>query len=475
MTSRDYSNINYHSNDYLRTVTFEEPSNIRYIGDYAFMSCNALESVVIPNTVEDLGQGIFECDKKLSEVLFQTVTDPDDTKYGQVKFTKIRNWTFWYCTGLKSLELPDGITEIEGETTGAALQYMTSLINIRLPNTLKTIGPHFLCCAQSLRTLIIPASVTNIKAACFHGCESLEAVYLLGPAASMEAGSNSATNFNGNNVLCLDGVSDCTFFTTDDYISSYRNNSEWGKVAEGSSYYKGHGNKLTTIEPETRTFAGNKWVTAIFPNGVENFRNEVADGGFGPQARVALLDHVNVDDENSNVYHMTFVLIDGNDIPAATPVLICPSEDAVHTMYTNADAASSEFKSEMSKEHAVQVTAENGAVISMKGKYVDYRLMPWDFYYSGGKFYRISTAENAVDIKQCRAYWTLDINGVKAPIGAVEAAMRNQTTGIDEPLNKAAYYVVDGIYDLNGRKLDVAAEELPHGVFIVNGKKIMIK
>ena len=66
VTSRDYSNINDHSNDYLRTVTFEEPSNIRYIGDYAFMSCNALESVVIPNTVEDLGQGIFECDKKLS-------------------------------------------------------------------------------------------------------------------------------------------------------------------------------------------------------------------------------------------------------------------------------------------------------------------------------------------------------------------------------------------------------------------------
>jgi hypothetical protein len=48
----------------------------------------------------------------------------------------------------------------------------------------------------------------------------------------------------------------------------------------------------------------------------------------------------------------------------------------------------------------------------------------------------------------------------------------DDVTGIDDVEVRV---VVEGIYDLNGRKLDIAPEELPKGVYIVNGKKQMVK
>ncbi|MBO5612725.1 MAG: leucine-rich repeat domain-containing protein [Prevotella sp.] len=471
-----YSNVNDHRNDFLESVRFEMPSNIREIGDYAFMSCRRLVSVIIPNSVEYLGVGAFECDQRLTDIRFQTVTDTSDPKYGQVRFNTLYNWTFWYCTGLKTLELPDGITTIEGQTNGGSLQYLLSLTSIRLPNTLTKIGPHFLCCAKQLEELVIPASVTSIAAASFHGCESLRNVYLLGTASSLEGGGNNAKTFGKDNMFCSDAVSNCTFWTTDDYYDSYATDATWKQVKKENNTL---GNDLKVVEPETRTFEAGKWVTAIFPNGAKNYKSDPKSdgtGGFGSNARVAKLVSVRVDNNTPTLYHMTFRLIEGADIPAKLPVMICPSAAGPHVMYTNADASSVDFKKEMTKDHAVTVYADNGGAVSMKGKYIDWQLMPWDFYFKSNKFWRVSSVDNAPKIKQCRCYWTLDVNGVKEDIGEARAVMFNdEETSIEFTDDDRLRFVVDAIYDINGRKLDVPQSELPQGLFIVNGKKILVK
>ena len=69
--------------------------------------------------------------------------------------------------------LADGITRIEGKSYGSPFQYMPALEYLRLPNTLEFIGPHFLCSCTAIEKLTIPASVTYIDGACFHGCSSL--------------------------------------------------------------------------------------------------------------------------------------------------------------------------------------------------------------------------------------------------------------------------------------------------------------
>lgn len=492
--------IDDHSNRYLQTVRFASPSNIKSIGDYAFMSCTKLTSIVFPNSLEYLGQGIFEMCYRLSDCRFQTLDD------GTVKFKILKMFTFWMCTGLKSLELPDGITEIEGQQAGAALQYMLQLTNIRLPNTLERIGPHFLCCASSLQTLTIPASVTYIDGAAFHGCESLTNVYLLGSAAALQAeytGSQSASTFDSNTTFCKDAVGDCTFWVTDDYYDSYKNDAVWSEIDEtvfNEDFTEvisqtGNHNALRKIIQEKRTFPA-KWVTAIFPYGVENYKTAFPANGT-TETRVAVMDpdaeHTvttgTVGGKSVLLYNIVFKLLEGDDIPAQTPVMICAAKQTDYVMYTKNQAATDWFKDQAPREHPTMVTAKDGATITMKGKYIPYTMHPWDFYFmyksedasDPAKFYRVPDADNAATVGACRCYWTINVENVKSNGQLVNNSKSfsgfdpfddGGATGIN---NAERIIVIDGIYDMQGRKLDIKESELPQGLYIVNGKKVVKK
>jgi len=165
----EHQNINDHRNEYLTSITFESPSNVHSIGDYAFMSMynsetkTGLEYIEIPSSVEYLGTGVFECCLALNDVEFQTYTN--DAGVASTHVPEIRDYAFWCCVALEEITLPDGITKI-GD---CSFQYNFKLSKIELPNTLTTIGDHFLCCASSLQTLTIPYAVTDIAGACFHG------------------------------------------------------------------------------------------------------------------------------------------------------------------------------------------------------------------------------------------------------------------------------------------------------------------
>ncbi len=498
---KDYYNINDHSNYWLETVSFEAPENIKYIGDYAFQSCVKLKSIIIPKNVEYLGTGVCSSCQALKDVLFQV-----DEEH-KTKITVLKNFSFWYCTAIESLELPDGILEIEGASYGAALQYMEGLTLIRLPNTLRTIGPHFLCCASSLKEITIPASVTYINGAAFHGCESLESVYLLGEASALDGEDDGGfPTFGENSSLCKEHVSGCTFYTTPDYLPSYAKDPTWRLIdedgkddgttrtnSEGYTITCNYGNYLKVIEPEKRDFVGGRWVTAIFPNGVTDYKTV-----FGEKTLVARPSGQPTysSEQNVRMYDVAFQLITGSDIPKGTPVMFCP-ENTVNNyeMITMANLADANFKKDMTNEHVVDpLTAVDGAKINMKGQYKDHTMLPWDFYFmykatsrdedgnvtdkdydNPAKFYRVPDAQNAAVIRSTRCYWTINVDGVKTDptmTTAKDFFFDNDVDGIE---NVETRINISGVYDLQGHKLNINENELPQGLYIVNGKKVVVK
>lgn len=481
-----------HRNENLKTVTFAQGSQVASIGDYAFVCClNLTEVNNIPSRLAFLGQAAFSVCEKLVTVDFPTSSE----------LKSLRTFVFWKCQNIKRLSLPEGIVEIEGLTMGAGLQYLTSLEDIHLPNTLKRVGPHFLCCAKSLKTLTIPVSVEYIDGAFLHGCESLETCYVLGPAATLVTTGDS-NPFSANRTLCQDPVNNCTFYTTSDNLPGYQANSGWSAIDNNGNWTLGdwwndpeYGNYLKEIPAEIRTFP-HKWVTAVFP---ANDDKTVYKSDFGAETKVAQMTQCTgytvqeIQGKKYRVYHLIFSEIAEGDnavIPNGVPLLIkAGQETASFIVYETADQDEDWFKTHATTPHEVTVEcSQDGANIIMKGQYLGHNIQPGEIYFKNNNSdidangvehpkFLMAPKVGYVNIGPCRCWWTIedgDHISQNGTMGAKAAGLfgDDEATGIDELPTRV---VIDAIYDLNGRKMNLKAEELPQGLYIINGKKVLNK
>ena len=124
----------FHACSSLRTVTFEEGSQLKTIdGDFgdgtgAFSDCTSLTSIEIPASVKTVGLAAFDGCSKLASVTFENGS--------QLK--TIDDLAFGYCTSLTSIEIPASV-----ETIGtAAFAYCSNLtiVTFEEGSQLKTIG-----------------------------------------------------------------------------------------------------------------------------------------------------------------------------------------------------------------------------------------------------------------------------------------------------------------------------------------------
>ena len=497
--SSEYAYGYDHRNEYLETVTFASGSKVASIGDYAFVCCTKLTEVNnIPSSLAFLGQAAFSACQELVKVDFPIRSE----------LKTLRDWTFWTCYNIRRLNLPEGLIEIEGQQLGASMQYMTGLEDLHLPNSLKRVGPHFLCCASSLKTLTIPVSVEYIDGAFLHGCESLETVYILGPAATLVNTATGTTGnaFDQNHTLCKDPVNNCTFYTTSDNLKDYQNDAVWSKINNNynwqtsqSGYTKGWGNALKAIPGETRTLP-HKWVTAVFPSHPDDgkYAKIVKKSDFGTGTKVAKMtqctgySHEVIDGKEYRVYHLYFSEIAAGDdavIPKGVPLLIKAGQPTQYVFYLTEEQGQDWFKTHYTTPHEVTVHCDqDGADITMKGQYHGLNIQPGEVYFKNldkdivngvehPKFL-LAPEEGYVTIDPCRCWWTIEQDGhisQNASTGLAKGSRifnDDETTGIKEVETR---FVIDGIYDLNGHKMDVKQEELPQGLFIINGKKVLKK
>jgi hypothetical protein len=242
---------------------------------------------------------------------------------------------------------------------------------------------------------------------------------------------------------------------------------------------------------EERTFAADTWQTVIFPQrtsnnsqgpgiGVKNYKQV-----FGDETWVAELSEVHQDANDQRLYHLTFTQILGDDIPSGKPLLIKPQRKTTFTMFDASDQVDPAFLLDMTDEHSYyKVAPEDGTIIYMKGCYMpETKLAMWDFYFTrvngeyvfrkvpDTSFHRVSTAT--------RCWWRFEEGGVPVDANGAKAFMStidDETTDINHV--QQPRFVIDGVYDLNGRKIsDVEFESQSHqkGIYVVNGKKVFIK
>lgn len=399
----------------------------------------------------------------MTDVRFQTKED------GTVNLKTIPTQCFRYCP-FTSIEIPEGITTIGDE----AFQFNFYLKTMELPNTLTTIGTHFLCDAKSITTLTIPASVIYIDGAAFHGCENLKTVYLLGPASTLKAKDDSSETFGPNKEQVYapkcERVTNCTFWVLEEYMSGYTGNEVWKKVDQPNNDY---GNDIMCIQNTTRTFAPG-WGTAIFPKEVVDFRKTAGD-----EAKVARMIKAVRDDSDMNLYHLTFQVVEGKNIPAKEPLMIyCPNEWTC-TMYDSFDETKADFKLEMTKPFTTTVTVKNEPTskVRMIGKYLSgKKLMKWDFYFMNNEFWRVPDDDHAATMGNFRCYWKVDRDGIKQDVASFsKMSFGDNTPTAIEGIETEPTKVQVEVYDLNGRRIYQKKESLPRGLYIINGKKVIIK
>ena len=103
-----------------------------------------------------------------------TITIPSTVNYNDKSYTvtSIGDSAFWFCSGLTSIDIPEGVTSIGYRAfTGC---YGLTLITI--PEGVKSIGSFAFYACKSLTSVTIPESVTSIGGWAFFDCSGLTSV-----------------------------------------------------------------------------------------------------------------------------------------------------------------------------------------------------------------------------------------------------------------------------------------------------------
>ena len=143
------------------TVTYKNRKlSVTSIGQYAFQYCSGLTSIDIPDGVTEIGRGAFRGCSGLT-----SIDIPDGV-------TEIGNYAFEYCSGLTSIDIPDGVNSI-GDY---AFNGCSGLTSIDIPDRVTEIGNFAFYNCSGLTSIDIPDRVAKIGDYAFKYCSGLTSI-----------------------------------------------------------------------------------------------------------------------------------------------------------------------------------------------------------------------------------------------------------------------------------------------------------
>ena len=153
---------------YLKIPSTHEGKKVTSIKSSAFLRCDKLETVDISAGVKEIGSNAFAYCEGL-----KNVTVPSGV-------TSIEYGVFFYCRNLPGIELPDTVTSI-GEK---AFEDCNKLESIVIPEGVVSIGKSAFCSCRNLTAITLPGSLKSVEEMAIYECDSLEKMNYTGDIAS---------------------------------------------------------------------------------------------------------------------------------------------------------------------------------------------------------------------------------------------------------------------------------------------------
>ena len=176
----------------IQSVVIDE--GIENLGEYVFERCVNLKSISIPASVECLGKGLFGSCYHLTLIKVDEKNECFDSRDGAnaiidsendellvacsstkipASVKSIADFAFYHCNVMEQIVIPEGV-----ETIGNNVFFgCSSLQSISLPESLTEMGADVFCGCNSLTSIIIPKNVTKIgDCNLFQGCNNLISV-----------------------------------------------------------------------------------------------------------------------------------------------------------------------------------------------------------------------------------------------------------------------------------------------------------
>lgn len=465
---------------------------------------------------------------QLLQYAFERCTNLTSVDFG-TGWKEIGTNAFFGCSALKDIVLPEGVEYIRnGAFNGAAIEA------IHLPNTLKVIEANAFVC-ENLKTITIPASVEKIEAQAFQQNKALTDVYVLGTKTKAENqafyqyASASFIYTNRSNTPPLkrefykkeDGSNTPLAMlhypkeAKNDYINEHSRtlggttnsmeaeNGEIWPTVEVGEYTRQYGDyagwknfALVGENKEDETWDDNKrvdgkWYTMCLPF---DMTAQQLKSAYGSKVEVVEFSDVEVVTKPNNDKIVTLKFKQPvTETKAHHPYMIHPSlhkgtQEGVKT--TIVGIKKQEEKQESLDAQKVVKTAD-GVTYTFIGNYDNTKhLQQYSYYYYSNDdetrykngFYKwiksgsgtwtpytacvLMNKDNGANAKPSVSYYLESIDG--------------QTTAIDTlPVMPAVHDMQQGkVYTITGQLVQqgiINLKALPQGVYIVNGKKYIVR
>jgi len=273
---------------YLKEITFSE--GITVIPNRLFYG-SAIEELILPNTIVEIGVGVFESCQNLKKVLFSSSLKTVRT--GAFRYTSIEHLvipasvTTWgsdvFSGNIKTITFEEGCVEVSRGLIGNTLPLET-VESITLASTIKTIKASGLSNCLSLKTLDL-RNVEVIEQRGINGLTSLERIVLPSTITQLAEGaisnctklkeivfSDGITEVPANFVNYCPELRKIVLPTSITKIADnfginiekfYANGSELGKI-DISIYYKGTQEQWNNVsKPNCANFFAN-WIVRFY-------------------------------------------------------------------------------------------------------------------------------------------------------------------------------------------------------------------